>query len=47
MMRRVPDCRRARELVGFVPARDLDTILRDVVDEHRAVPLARRVLATP
>lgn len=47
MMRRVPDCRRARELIGFVPARDLDTILRDVVAEHRAVPLEQRVLATP
>jgi UDP-glucose 4-epimerase len=47
MMRRVPDCRRARELIGFVPARDLDTILRDVVDEHRGTPLEDRVLATP
>lgn len=34
MMRRVPDCSSARELVGFRPAHDLDSIIRSVVDEH-------------
>lgn len=47
MMRRVPDCSRARDLVGFVPTHDLDAILRDVIDEHRTTPLEDRVLATP
>jgi UDP-glucose 4-epimerase len=47
MMRRVPDCQRARDLVGFVPTHDLDAILRDVIDEHRATPVDERVLATP
>ncbi|SDK12794.1 UDP-glucose 4-epimerase [Actinopolyspora mzabensis] len=34
MLRRVPDCSLARELVGFRPAHDLDSIIRSVVDEH-------------
>jgi len=38
MMRRVPDCRRARDLVGFAPTRDLDAILRDVIAERSAAP---------
>jgi UDP-glucose 4-epimerase len=34
MQRRVPDCSRARELIGFRPERTLDDIIRDVVDEQ-------------
>lgn len=34
MARRVPDCTRARELVGFGPRRGLDEIIRAVVDER-------------
>jgi len=34
MQRRVPDCTRARELVGFEPRRALDDIVRAVVDEQ-------------
>lgn len=45
MARRVPDCSRARELVGFEPRRSLDDIIHAVIDERmRAVerePAAR------
>jgi UDP-glucose 4-epimerase len=34
MMRRVPDCTLARELVGFRPTRNLDEIIRAVVDDQ-------------
>ncbi|NHD16911.1 MULTISPECIES: NAD-dependent epimerase/dehydratase family protein [Actinopolyspora] len=34
MLRRVPDCALARELVGFRPEHDLDSIIRSIVDEH-------------
>ncbi|PRW62331.1 NAD-dependent epimerase/dehydratase family protein [Actinopolyspora mortivallis] len=34
MQRRVPDCTLARELVGFHPAHDTDSIIRSVIDEH-------------
>ncbi|MER7014685.1 NAD-dependent epimerase/dehydratase family protein [Saccharopolyspora sp. NPDC000359] len=34
MQRRVPDCSRARELIGFRPQRSLDDIIRAVVDEQ-------------
>ncbi|MDR7300171.1 NAD-dependent epimerase/dehydratase family protein [Haloactinomyces albus] len=43
MWRRVPDCSRARELIGFRPTRTLDDIIRSVLDEHtrnRRVPVA-------
>jgi UDP-glucose 4-epimerase len=33
--RRVPDCRRAREQVGFSPTRNLDDIIHDIVDGSR------------
>lgn len=36
MQRRVPDCGRAREQVGFAPRRNLDDILASVIAEHRA-----------
>jgi UDP-glucose 4-epimerase len=36
MMRRVPDCSLARELVGFSPSRNLDDILRSVIQEQAA-----------
>ena len=35
MARRVPDVRRAQQLVGFAPAHDLDAILDDVIAEQR------------
>ena len=43
MMRRVPDITRIRELVGWEPTRDLDQILKEVLDEtenaiNRGVP---------
>ncbi len=34
MQSRVPDCTRARDLVGFDAVRSLDEIIRSVVDEH-------------
>ncbi|KAA5838335.1 NAD-dependent epimerase/dehydratase family protein [Saccharopolyspora hirsuta] len=34
MQRRVPDCSRARELIGFRPQRSLDDIIRAVIDEQ-------------
>ncbi|ASU78401.1 nucleoside-diphosphate sugar epimerase [Actinopolyspora erythraea] len=34
MLRRVPDCSLARDLVGFRPEHDLDSIIRSIVDEH-------------
>ncbi|MEV0082764.1 NAD-dependent epimerase/dehydratase family protein [Saccharopolyspora sp. NPDC050642] len=34
MQRRVPDCTRALELIGFQPQRTLDDIVRDVIDEQ-------------
>ena len=34
MMRRVPDCTLARELVGFQPSRNLDEIIHAVVDDQ-------------
>ncbi|GAA0502576.1 NAD-dependent epimerase/dehydratase family protein [Saccharopolyspora thermophila] len=34
MQRRVPDCSRARELIGFQPQHSLDDIIRSVVDEQ-------------
>lgn len=37
MQRRVPNCDLAKELVGFTPARDLDTIIRDVIEYQREV----------
>lgn len=45
MQRRVPDCSRARELVGFEPRRSLDDIVRGVVDER--VRAAEREPAAP
>ena len=33
--RRVPDCTRARRQVGFAPTRDLDDIIRDIVEGSR------------
>jgi UDP-glucose 4-epimerase len=33
--RRVPDCTRARRQVGFSPTRDLDDIIRDIVEGSR------------
>ncbi|MEU5162024.1 NAD-dependent epimerase/dehydratase family protein [Streptomyces sp. NPDC020875] len=35
MERRVPDCTRAFERIGFRPTRSLDTILRSVIQEYR------------
>lgn len=34
LQRRVPDCAKARELIGFQPARTLDDIIRAVIDEQ-------------
>jgi UDP-glucose 4-epimerase len=34
MQRRVPDCSRASELIGFRPVRTLDDIIRAVIDEQ-------------
>src|SRR5262249_36401305 len=34
LQRRVPDCSRARELIGFRPTRTLDDILRSVIAEQ-------------
>lgn len=34
MERRVPDCTRARELVGFEPTTSLDEVIRAIVAEH-------------
>lgn len=34
LQRRVPDCARARELIGFQPARSLEDIIRAVIDEQ-------------
>lgn len=45
MQRRVPDCSRARELVGFEPRRSLDDVVRAVVDER--VRAAEREPAAP
>ncbi|GAA4206137.1 NAD-dependent epimerase/dehydratase family protein [Actinocatenispora rupis] len=39
LSRRVPDCRRARELIGFAPTRGLDEILRDVLADHAPHPV--------
>jgi UDP-glucose 4-epimerase len=36
MQRRVPDTTRARELIGFAPTADLDSIIRMVIDYQRA-----------
>jgi UDP-glucose 4-epimerase len=33
--RRVPDCTRARKQVGFSPTRNLDDIIRDIVEGSR------------
>ncbi|MFE0021048.1 NAD-dependent epimerase/dehydratase family protein [Amycolatopsis sp. NPDC059021] len=35
MQRRVPDCRKARERIGFRPSRDLDDIITAVIAERR------------
>ncbi|CAM3349896.1 NAD-dependent epimerase/dehydratase family protein [Kibdelosporangium persicum] len=35
MQRRIPDCAKARDRVGFRPRRTLDDIIRSVVAEHR------------
>jgi UDP-glucose 4-epimerase len=43
LQRRVPDCTRARELVGFRPTRTLDDILRSVIDEQSRTALASAV----
>jgi UDP-glucose 4-epimerase len=40
LQRRVPDCTRARELIGFRPRRTLDDILRSVIAEQRRPGLA-------
>ncbi|HET9253654.1 MAG TPA: NAD-dependent epimerase/dehydratase family protein [Pseudonocardiaceae bacterium] len=43
LQRRVPDCSRARELIGFRPTRTLDDILRSVIAEQsqaRLIPAA-------
>jgi UDP-glucose 4-epimerase len=45
LQRRVPDCSRARELIGFRPLRTLDDILRSVIAERsRPVLSAAAVL---
>jgi UDP-glucose 4-epimerase len=40
LLRRVPDCTRARELIGFRPVRTLDDILRAVIAEQTRPGLA-------
>jgi UDP-glucose 4-epimerase len=35
MQRRVPDCRKIRERIGFEPQRDLDDIIQSVIADHR------------
>ncbi len=40
LQRRVPDCTRARELIGFRPVRTLDDILRAVIAEQTRTDLA-------
>jgi UDP-glucose 4-epimerase len=34
--RRVPDCTKLREQIGFAPSRDLETIIGDIVEDQRA-----------
>lgn len=36
MQRRIPDCAKARDRIGFAPSRTLDDIITDVVAEQRA-----------
>jgi len=36
MHRRIPDLSKIRNLLGYVPKRNLDSILKDVIDEFRA-----------
>lgn len=43
LQRRVPDCTKARELIGFHPTRTLDDILRSVIDEQSRAALAPAV----
>ncbi|MFE0028007.1 NAD-dependent epimerase/dehydratase family protein, partial [Amycolatopsis sp. NPDC059021] len=43
MQRRVPDCAKAANLIGFEPVRTLDTIIGDVIADRRA----RRHLTPP
>ena len=38
MLRRVPDCSLAHDLVGFTPARTLDDIISAVIDDQRLDP---------
>jgi UDP-glucose 4-epimerase len=40
LQRRVPDCTKARELIGFRPTRTLDDILHSVIDEQSRAALA-------
>ena len=46
MQRRVPDCTLARTLTGFRPARTLDTIIHDVIQDQAAEYLAAAVTAS-
>jgi UDP-glucose 4-epimerase len=41
MIRRVPDLAKVRRLIGYQPTRSLDTILSEVIEEHRRKPVAR------
>jgi UDP-glucose 4-epimerase len=41
MSRRVPDLRKVREFVGYVPRRSLDDILHSVIDHRREVLVGR------
>jgi UDP-glucose 4-epimerase len=46
MARRIPDLRKIREFVGYVPRRSLDDILHDVI-AHRREVLSRRTADPP
>jgi nucleoside-diphosphate-sugar epimerase len=46
MQRRVPDCGFARSLTGFRPARTLDDIIRDVIQDQAAARPAATVSAS-
>lgn len=39
MERRVPDCAKARELVGFEPKRNLDDVIRSVIEDRSGAPV--------
>ena len=47
LQRRVPDCCRARELIGFRPTHSLDDILRSVIAEMMLEPASGSSVRRP